>query len=227
MGAALEMPQKRSRLFQVLGLSQFSLTPQMLSTHRFRRSRVRHLYLAPQALFRAVTSSYINLPSFLWEKGWWGTSHWVYSLGWTAMPRYILEKPSEPWNIATSQGVRRTSRFIFPTAFLEFSLFWRERVRLLQPCACEFLPDSLVSLSVFPQGVFYPLENLADPPFPPVPFVLPERSDSMLYIGISEYFFKSASFAYFTAGAFNVTLSTKEVRRFNGWWQLAPTFNLI
>ncbi|XP_023053935.1 BPI fold-containing family C protein-like [Piliocolobus tephrosceles] len=33
----------------------------------------------------------------------------------------------------------------------------------------------------------------------------------MLYIGIAEYFFKSASFAYFTAGAFNVTLSTKEI----------------
>ncbi|XP_027624836.1 BPI fold-containing family C protein [Tupaia chinensis] len=61
------------------------------------------------------------------------------------------------------------------------------------------------------KGVFYPLENLADPPFSPVPFVLPERSDSMLYFGISEHFFKSASFAYFTAGAFNVTLSTKEI----------------
>uniref|UniRef100_A0A8C4MJ53 Bactericidal permeability-increasing protein n=1 Tax=Equus asinus TaxID=9793 RepID=A0A8C4MJ53_EQUAS len=61
------------------------------------------------------------------------------------------------------------------------------------------------------KGVFYPLENLTDPPFSPVPIVLPERSDSMLYIGLSKYFFKSASFAYFTAGAFNVTLSTKEI----------------
>ncbi|XP_059537720.1 BPI fold-containing family C protein isoform X2 [Myotis daubentonii] len=61
------------------------------------------------------------------------------------------------------------------------------------------------------KGAFYPLENLADPPFSPVPFELPERSDSMLYIGISEYFFKSASFAHFAAGAFNVTLSTKEI----------------
>ncbi|XP_036313310.1 BPI fold-containing family C protein isoform X2 [Pipistrellus kuhlii] len=61
------------------------------------------------------------------------------------------------------------------------------------------------------KGVFYPLENLTDPPFSPVPFVLPERSDSMLYIGISEYFFRSASFAHFAAGAFNVTLSTKEI----------------
>uniref|UniRef100_A0A8C5VHI7 Bactericidal permeability-increasing protein n=1 Tax=Microcebus murinus TaxID=30608 RepID=A0A8C5VHI7_MICMU len=64
------------------------------------------------------------------------------------------------------------------------------------------------------KGVFYPLENLADPPFSPVPFVLPEGSDSMLYIGISEYFFKSASFAYFSAGAFNVTLSTKEISNY-------------
>ncbi|XP_010992482.3 BPI fold-containing family C protein [Camelus dromedarius] len=61
------------------------------------------------------------------------------------------------------------------------------------------------------KGVFYPQENLADPPFPSVPFVLPERSDSMLYIGISKYFFKSASYAYFTAGAFGVTLTTKEI----------------
>uniref|UniRef100_A0A8D2D3V7 Bactericidal permeability-increasing protein n=1 Tax=Sciurus vulgaris TaxID=55149 RepID=A0A8D2D3V7_SCIVU len=63
------------------------------------------------------------------------------------------------------------------------------------------------------RGVFYPLENLADPPFSPVPFVLPERSDSMIYIGISEYFFKSASFAHFVAGAFGVTLSTKEISK--------------
>ncbi|XP_036923808.1 BPI fold-containing family C protein [Sturnira hondurensis] len=61
------------------------------------------------------------------------------------------------------------------------------------------------------KGVFYPVDDLTDPPFPPVPFELPERSDSMLYIGISEYFFKSASFAHFTAGAFNVSLSTKEI----------------
>ncbi|XP_006897593.1 PREDICTED: BPI fold-containing family C protein [Elephantulus edwardii] len=61
------------------------------------------------------------------------------------------------------------------------------------------------------KGTFYPLENLADPPFSAEPFMLPERSDSMLYVGISEYFFKSASFAHFTAGAFNVTLSTKEI----------------
>ncbi|XP_075408814.1 BPI fold-containing family C protein [Tenrec ecaudatus] len=61
------------------------------------------------------------------------------------------------------------------------------------------------------KGTFYPLDNLADPPFAPVPFTLPERTDSMLYLGISEYFFKSASFAHFMAGAFNVTLSTKEI----------------
>ncbi|KAM8777423.1 BPI fold-containing family C protein [Rhynchonycteris naso] len=61
------------------------------------------------------------------------------------------------------------------------------------------------------KGVFYPLENLADPPFSPLPFVLPESNDYMLYIGISEYFFRSASYAHFAAGAFNITLSTKEI----------------
>ncbi|XP_047642401.1 BPI fold-containing family C protein isoform X2 [Phacochoerus africanus] len=66
-------------------------------------------------------------------------------------------------------------------------------------------------IELYLKGVFYPLGNLTDPPFSSVPFVLPDRSDSMLYIGISEYFFKSASYAYFTAGAFNITLSTKEI----------------
>uniref|UniRef100_A0A8C2VGB8 Bactericidal permeability-increasing protein n=2 Tax=Chinchilla lanigera TaxID=34839 RepID=A0A8C2VGB8_CHILA len=61
------------------------------------------------------------------------------------------------------------------------------------------------------KGVFYPLDNLADPPFSPEPFELPERLDSMVYIGISEYFFQSASFAHFAAGAFSITLSTKEI----------------
>uniref|UniRef100_A0A8C6RE57 Bactericidal permeability-increasing protein n=1 Tax=Nannospalax galili TaxID=1026970 RepID=A0A8C6RE57_NANGA len=61
------------------------------------------------------------------------------------------------------------------------------------------------------KGSFYPLESLVDPPFPPVPFELPDRRDSMLYIGISEYFFKSASFAHFVAGALGVMLSTKEI----------------
>ncbi|XP_004480867.1 BPI fold-containing family C protein [Dasypus novemcinctus] len=61
------------------------------------------------------------------------------------------------------------------------------------------------------KGTVYPLDNVTDPPFSPVPFMLPEITDSMLYIGISEYFFRSASLAYFTAGAFNVTLSTKEI----------------
>ncbi|XP_023573134.1 BPI fold-containing family C protein [Octodon degus] len=61
------------------------------------------------------------------------------------------------------------------------------------------------------KGTFHPPADLADPPFSPEPFELPERLDSMLYVGISEYFFRSASFAHFAAGAFGITLSTKEI----------------
>ncbi|XP_043824248.1 BPI fold-containing family C protein [Dromiciops gliroides] len=63
------------------------------------------------------------------------------------------------------------------------------------------------------KGTFYPVGNLTDPPFQPVPFALPNRSDSMLYIGISEYFLKSASFTYFITGAFDITLTTKELSK--------------
>ncbi|KAH0500983.1 BPI fold-containing family C protein [Microtus ochrogaster] len=64
------------------------------------------------------------------------------------------------------------------------------------------------------KGAFYPVESLVDPPFLPAPFELPQSGDSMLYIGISEYFFKSASFAHYVSGALGITLSTKEVSYF-------------
>ncbi|XP_027727755.1 BPI fold-containing family C protein [Vombatus ursinus] len=63
------------------------------------------------------------------------------------------------------------------------------------------------------KGTFYQVGNLTDPPFQPVPFTLPDRGDSMLYIGISEYFLRSASFTYFLTGAFNITLTTKELSK--------------
>eukprot|EP00073_Rattus_norvegicus_P037269 XP_008763446.1 PREDICTED: BPI fold-containing family C protein isoform X2 [Rattus norvegicus] len=64
------------------------------------------------------------------------------------------------------------------------------------------------------KGAFYPLESLVDPPFTPAPFELPESRDSMLYIGVSEYFFKSASFAHFVSGALGTVLSTREISNY-------------
>ncbi|XP_027248287.1 BPI fold-containing family C protein [Cricetulus griseus] len=64
------------------------------------------------------------------------------------------------------------------------------------------------------KGAFYPLESLVDPPFLPAPFELPRNKDSMLCIGVSEYFFKSASFAHYVSGALGVMLSTKEISNY-------------
>ncbi|KFZ59333.1 BPI fold-containing family C protein, partial [Antrostomus carolinensis] len=66
------------------------------------------------------------------------------------------------------------------------------------------------------KGTVYPVGNHTDPPFVPAPFDLPNQGDSMLYLGVSSYFLKSASLAYYKAGAFNVTISK----------ELATTFNL-
>ncbi|XP_069739451.1 bactericidal permeability-increasing protein-like [Phaenicophaeus curvirostris] len=66
------------------------------------------------------------------------------------------------------------------------------------------------------KGTVYPVGNHTDPPFVPAPFFLPNEVDSMLYVGISSYFLKSASLAYYRAGAFNITISE----------ELATTFNL-
>ncbi|XP_074023608.1 bactericidal permeability-increasing protein-like [Numenius arquata] len=66
------------------------------------------------------------------------------------------------------------------------------------------------------KGTVYPVGNHTDPPFVPAPFALPDQGDSMLYLGVSSYFLKSASLAYYRAGAFNITISE----------ELATTFNL-
>ncbi|KAH1187301.1 hypothetical protein KIL84_020050 [Mauremys mutica] len=65
------------------------------------------------------------------------------------------------------------------------------------------------------KGAIYPVGNWTDLAFVPAPFILPDKSDSMLYFGISEYFFKSASLAYYTAGAFNITIIEELSSYFN------------
>ncbi|XP_067415095.1 BPI fold-containing family C protein [Emydura macquarii macquarii] len=65
------------------------------------------------------------------------------------------------------------------------------------------------------KGAIYPVGNWTDPSFVPAPFTFPDKSDSMLYLGISEYFFKYASLAYYTAGAFNITIVEELSSYFN------------
>ncbi|XP_027671801.1 BPI fold-containing family C protein-like [Falco rusticolus] len=66
------------------------------------------------------------------------------------------------------------------------------------------------------KGTVYPVGSHMDPPFVPAPFALPNQDDSMVYVGVSNYFLQSASLAYYRAGAFNITISE----------ELATTFNL-
>ncbi|KAM6301668.1 BPI fold-containing family C protein-like [Podargus strigoides] len=66
------------------------------------------------------------------------------------------------------------------------------------------------------KGTVYPVGNHTDPPFVPAPFALLNQGDSMLYLGVSSYLLKSASLAYYRAGAFTITISE----------ELATTFNL-
>ncbi|XP_065488552.1 bactericidal permeability-increasing protein-like [Caloenas nicobarica] len=65
------------------------------------------------------------------------------------------------------------------------------------------------------KGAVYPVGNHTDPPFVPAPFALPNQGDSMLYLGVSSYFLKCASLAYYRAGAFNITISKELATTFN------------
>ncbi|KFW88113.1 BPI fold-containing family C protein, partial [Phalacrocorax carbo] len=64
------------------------------------------------------------------------------------------------------------------------------------------------------KGIVYPAGNYSSPPYVAPPFTIPDQRDSMLYLAFSEYFFQTSSFAYYTAGAFNITIA-EEVRRSN------------
>ncbi|XP_044297000.1 BPI fold-containing family C protein [Varanus komodoensis] len=61
------------------------------------------------------------------------------------------------------------------------------------------------SITLDLKGTVYPVGKVTEPPIKPAPFTLPETMDCMFYIGVSEYFFQSASLAYFTCGAFNAS----------------------
>ncbi|NWJ02643.1 BPIFC protein, partial [Crypturellus undulatus] len=65
------------------------------------------------------------------------------------------------------------------------------------------------------QGIVYPGGNYSAPPFVAAPFTVPDQSDSMLYLAFSEYFFQTSSFAYYTAGAFNITITEETCSYFN------------
>ncbi|XP_053107700.1 BPI fold-containing family C protein [Hemicordylus capensis] len=65
------------------------------------------------------------------------------------------------------------------------------------------------------KGTIYPADKISEPPFEAASFVLPDINHSMLYIGLSEYFFQSASVAYYTSGAFNVSTGEKLSSYFN------------
>ncbi|NXE82060.1 BPIFC protein, partial [Cochlearius cochlearius] len=65
------------------------------------------------------------------------------------------------------------------------------------------------------QGIVYPAGNYSGPPYVAAPFTVPDQSDSMLYLAFSEYFFQTSSFAYYTAGAFNITIAEETCNYFN------------
>ncbi|KAJ7330166.1 hypothetical protein JRQ81_016340 [Phrynocephalus forsythii] len=62
-------------------------------------------------------------------------------------------------------------------------------------------------INLYFKGTIYPAANETEPPFKPNPFMLPDGVDSMLYIGVSEYFFQTASLAYYTSGAFDASVA--------------------
>ncbi|NXT37068.1 BPIFC protein, partial [Pelecanoides urinatrix] len=77
------------------------------------------------------------------------------------------------------------------------------------------------------KGIVYPAGSYSGPPYVAAPFTIPDQSDSMLYLAFSEYFFQTCSFAYYTAGAFNITIA-EEVSRIqrNGWLRTCSFFNI-
>ncbi|NXJ11046.1 BPIFC protein, partial [Odontophorus gujanensis] len=80
---------------------------------------------------------------------------------------------------------------------------------------------SLNSLEVFQpyidmdlKGIVYPAGNHTGPSYVAAPFAIPDQSDYMFYFAVSEYFFQTYVFSYYTTGAFNITIA-ETCRYFN------------
>ncbi|XP_061438690.1 BPI fold-containing family C protein [Rhineura floridana] len=69
------------------------------------------------------------------------------------------------------------------------------------------LSISKASINLDIKGTVYPVGNDTEPPFKPKPFIIPEKNNSMIHIGISEYFLQSASLVYYASGAFDVSIA--------------------
>ncbi|NWT67645.1 BPIFC protein, partial [Prunella himalayana] len=65
------------------------------------------------------------------------------------------------------------------------------------------------------KGVVFPAGIYTDSPYVAASFTIPDQSDSMLYLAFSEYFFQTSSFAYYTTGAFNMTIAEETCSYFN------------
>ncbi|KFV55683.1 BPI fold-containing family C protein, partial [Tyto alba] len=65
------------------------------------------------------------------------------------------------------------------------------------------------------KGTVYPAGKHTGLPYVAAPFTIPDQSNSMLYLAFSEYFFQTSSLAYYTAGAFNITIAEKTCSYFN------------
>ncbi|NXN78246.1 BPIFC protein, partial [Bombycilla garrulus] len=65
------------------------------------------------------------------------------------------------------------------------------------------------------KGVVFPAGNYTGSPDIAASFTIPDQSDAMLYLAFPEHFFQTSSFAYYTAGAFNMTIAEETCSYFN------------
>ncbi|NWT00587.1 BPIFC protein, partial [Mionectes macconnelli] len=61
------------------------------------------------------------------------------------------------------------------------------------------------------KGTVFPAGNYIGSPYVVAPFSVTDQSDSMLLLAFSEYYFQTSSFAYYTAGAFNMTIAEEVI----------------
>ncbi|XP_033018513.1 BPI fold-containing family C protein [Lacerta agilis] len=67
------------------------------------------------------------------------------------------------------------------------------------------ISDTSINFDI--KGTISPVGNDLETPFKPEPFNIPEENNTMLHIGISEYFLQSASLVYYASGAFDVSIA--------------------
>ncbi|XP_066480837.1 bactericidal permeability-increasing protein-like [Tiliqua scincoides] len=136
-----------------------------------------------------------------------GRASWLYNMAASVLKRSLQSEVNKHVCSEFKKGSAAVEKFL---SAMNVSV-WIDPIAELD---CSIVNQPVISADsckVDLKGEFFRIGQLRASPLVPAPFLLPDRPDSMLLLGISEFVANSAAFVYFTAGALQANYTDKEI----------------